>query len=157
MQQFPMEELDELYQEVILDHYRNSRNKTPLPSPDIEYDGFNPFCGDEVVLQLKLSDGAVQQAGFHGQGCSISQASASMMTDLLKGKTLEEAEALSEIFRQIMSGREPTDEELDLIGDLEALKGVRKFPVRIKCALLAWATLEDGITEYRSRHDGATT
>lgn len=151
MQQFPMEELDELYQEVILDHYRNSRNKTPLPSPDIEYDGFNPFCGDEVVLQLKLADGAVQQAGFHGQGCSISQASASMMTDLLKGKTLEEAIALSEVFRKMMSGQEPTEEELDMIGDLEALKGVCKFPVRIKCALLAWATLEDGITEYRAQ------
>ncbi len=157
MQQFPMEDLDDLYQEVILDHYRNSRNKAPLPAPDIEYDGFNPFCGDEVVLQLKLSDGAVQQAGFHGQGCSISQASASMMTDLLKGKTLEEAEALSEVFRQMMSGREPTDEELDIIGDLEALKGVRKFPVRIKCALLAWATLEDGITEYRSKQDAGSS
>ena len=151
MQQFPMEELDELYQEVILDHYRNSRNKKPLPSPDIEYDGFNPFCGDEVVLQLKLADGTVQQAGFHGQGCSISQASASMMTDLLKGKTLEEAEALSEVFRRMMSGQEPTEEELEKMGDLEALKGVCKFPVRIKCALLAWATLEDGITEYRSQ------
>ena len=151
MQQFPMEELDELYQEVILDHYRNSRNNTPLPSPDIEYDGFNPFCGDEVVLQLKLADGAVKQAGFHGQGCSISQASASMMTDLLKGKTLEEAIALSEVFRRMMSGQEPSEEELEMIGDLEALKGVCKFPVRIKCALLPWAALEDGITEYRSQ------
>ncbi len=153
MQELPMEEMDDLYQEVILDHYRNSRNKAPLASPDIEYDGFNPFCGDELVLQIRLVDGAVQDAGFHGQGCSISQASASMMTDLLKGKTLEEAQALSEAFRHMMAGNELTAEELALMGDLEALQGVRKFPVRIKCALLAWATLEDGISEYRSNKD----
>ena len=154
MQKFPIEELDELYQDVILDHYRNSRNKAKLESPDIEFDGFNPFCGDEVVLQIKLSDGAangtVGAASFHGQGCSISQASASMMTDLLKGKTLEEAVALSEMFRKMMMGTAPTDEELERMGDLEALQGVRKFPIRIKCALLAWAALEDGIQEYHS-------
>lgn len=150
MQEFPMEELDELYQDVILDHYRSSRNKAKLESPDIEFDGFNPFCGDEVVLQIKLIDSTVGAASFHGQGCSISQASASMMTDLLKGKTLEEAETLSEIFRKMMMGSVPTSEEMDRMGDLQALQGVRKFPIRIKCALLAWATLEDGIQEYRS-------
>ena len=145
-----MEELDELYQDVILDHYRNSRNKARLESPDIEFDGFNPFCGDQIVLQIKLADDSVGDASFHGQGCSISQASASMMTELLKGKTLEEAEALSQTFRKMMMGTVPTDEERGLMGDLEALQGVRKFPIRIKCALLAWAALEDGIQEYRS-------
>ena len=152
-QAFPFDEIDDLYREVILHHYRNSRNKARIEDPDIEYDGFNPFCGDEVVLQLKLQDDHdhVGNASFHGQGCSISQASASMMTDLLKGRTLEEAERLSEVFRQMMHGQEPSEEELEGMGDLEALQGVRKFPVRIKCALLAWATLEDGIQQYRQQ------
>ena len=151
MQKFPSEEIDALYGEVILDHYRNSRNKARIEEPDIEYDEYNPICGDQVVLQLKLDDGYIGNAGFHGQGCSISQASASMMTDLLKGKTLKEAEDLAETFRQMMHGSPPSPEELAEMRDLEALQGVRKFPVRIKCALLAWTALEEGIEEYRSR------
>ena len=155
MQQFPLEELDELYQEVILDHYRSSRNKDKLEGPDIEFDGFNPFCGDQIILQVKLADDRVEAASFSGQGCSISQASASMMTELLKGKTLEEAQALTDIFRKMMQGSPPTEEELVEMGALEALQGVRKFPIRIKCALLAWATLEDGIEQYNNRDKSA--
>ena len=150
MQPFPFDEIDELYRDKILDHYRNSRNKVPVTGPDIEYDEFNPICGDQVVLQLKLDDARIREAGFHGQGCSISQASASMMTDLLKGKTLEKAEALAEIFRRLMLELHPSDDELRELGESVVLEAVRKFPVRIKCALLAWTALEEGIAEYRS-------
>ena len=148
MLEFDFNELDELYRDVILDHFRKAGSRVKVEKPDIEYDEFNPICGDRVVLQLKLNDGRIGEASFHGEGCSISQASASMMTDLLRGKTLEEANELSESFRQIMLGNTPSEEGL---GDLRALQGVRKFPVRIKCALLAWTALEEGMEEYRAR------
>ena len=152
MEQFDFSELDELYREVILDHYRKPRNRQPLSDPDIECQGFNPFCGDEVVIQMKLEGrDRVLEASHQGQGCSISQASASMLTDLLKGKTLEDGEKLSQAFRELMRGADLSGEELEAMGDLEALQGVRKFPIRIKCALLAWAALDDGLAEYRSK------
>ena len=151
MQQFPFEEIDALYGNVILAHYKNSRHKVKIEEPEIEYDEFNPICGDQVVLQLKLNDSRVQKAGFQGQGCSISQASASMMTDLLEGRTLQEAEELSESFRKLMRGGAPSEDELLELGDLKSLEVVRKFPVRIKCALLAWTALEEGIGEYREK------
>jgi nitrogen fixation NifU-like protein len=148
---FPAE-LDEIYQEVILDHYRNPRNKGKLPSADLSSRGFNPFCGDEVVLEMKLNpEGKVDVSRFTGQGCSISQASASILTQLVKRKSLEEAHQLSELFRSVMQGHELTDAEAEQVGELEALQGVRKFPIRIKCALLAWATLDDAIKEYESK------
>ena len=102
-----------------------------------------------MVLQLKLNDGRIEEAGFHGQGCSISQASASIMTDSLKRKTPEEAEQLSSTFRRLMQGHALHENELTGLGNLAAFQGVRKFPVRIKCALLAWTALEEGISEYR--------
>ena len=149
---FDFSELDDLYREVILDHYRSPRNRQTLESPDIETRGFNPFCGDEVVLQLKLDDaGLIGDISQGGYGCSISLASASILSDLLRGKTLEEGEQLSGAFREMMRGDELSDEQLDAMGDLEALQGVRKFPIRIKCALLPWAALDDGVAEYRSR------
>ena len=151
MQPFPFEEIDKLYGEIILRHFRRSRSKVKLEAPDIEYDEYNPICGDRVVLQLKLENGRVGEASFHGEGCSISQASASMMTDLLKGQTLEEAEKLSATFRDMMEGGIHQQDELSALGDLIAMEGVRNFPVRIKCALLAWAALEEGIDEYRAR------
>ena len=144
------QELDELYREVILDHYRNPRNPDPVADAQIRAEGFNPFCGDQVSLQIKLnSGGTIEGVGLQGKGCSISQASASMLTELLKGKTLDEAEAASDTFRRLMHG-EPVDKaDLEALGDLEALEGVRKFPIRIKCALLSWAALEEGVEEYR--------
>ena len=149
---FDFGELDDLYREVILDHYRSPRNRRTLDAVDIETRGFNPFCGDEVILQLKLDDaGAIHEISQGGQGCSISQASASILSDLLRGKTLEEGEKLSGAFREMMRGEELSDEQLDAMGDLEALQGVRKFPIRIKCALLPWAALDDGVAEYRAR------
>ena len=152
MRSFPFDELDDVYQDVILAHYKNPRNRGTIQDPDIQYREFNPICGDEVVLQLRLKDGRITEVGSHGDGCSITQASASMMTELLKGKMLEEAERLSESFRQMMGGHSPSEDELRQLGDLEALRGVRKFPVRIKCALLAWSALEEGLEGYRASH-----
>ena len=147
--QFNFDELDELYREVILDHYRNPRNKISLASPDIEKESFNPFCGDDIVIQIKISEsGTIEEIGFQGQGCSISQSSASMLTSLVKNQTIRTAMTTSNIFTNMMQGHDPTAEELDKLGDLEVLSGFKKFPVRIKCALLAWATLEEAIEAY---------
>ena len=147
-----MADLDDLYGDSILDHCRHPRNHDRLESPDISGRAVNPFCGDEVILNLKLDpQGIIREAAFTGQGCSISQASGSMLAAILEGKTLEDAEHLSAIFRGMMQGQKPSEEELEKLGDLEALSGVRQFPIRIKCALLAWAILEDGIEHHRSQ------
>ncbi len=152
MQEIPFNQLDDLYQEVILDHYRNPRNQGAIPDPHVSSRGFNPFCGDEVVLGLNLNaDHKVESVAFQGQGCSISQASASIMTMLVKDKTLAQAEELSQLLRSLLRGKELSDDELDLIGEMEALQGVRQFPIRVKCALLPWATLDDGIADFRSK------
>ena len=146
-----LEALDELYRDIILDHYKNPRQNKTLSNPDIEHEGNNPFCGDEVSLQLKLDDGHISDVGFNGQGCSISQASGSMMADVLEGKTLEEARGVMRVFRDMMKGQGPSEEDSEKLGELEALSGVREFPIRIKCALLAWSILEDGVREYEAR------
>ena len=143
-------ELDDLYKEVILDHYRSPRNAKRLNDAEVKAHGLNPFCGDEVDMQIHLdADGVIRQVGCQGRGCSISQAAASMLTEELKGKTLEEAEAIRRLFRRMMQGETLTGEETEALGSLEILNGVRRFPVRIKCALLAFSTLEDGIMEYK--------
>ncbi len=151
MQEIHPAQLDDLYQEVILDHYRNPRNHGEIPNPHVSSRGFNPFCGDEVILSFNLdADNKVESIAFHGQGCSISLASASILTVLVKDKTLPEAEELSQLLRSLLRGKELSDDELDQLGDLEALQGVRQFPIRVKCALLPWATLDDGIADYRN-------
>jgi nitrogen fixation NifU-like protein len=144
-QPVPEPEFDSLYREIILDHYRNPRHHTPLPAPDIVAEGYNPLCGDEVELRLAFDDGRIRDVSFHGRGCSISQASGSMLTDAVAGKPVGEAERLIELFTQMVTdpGVEPAEE----LGDLEALQGVAKFPVRVKCATLAWHTLEDGLKQ----------
>ena len=139
--------LDDLYREVILDHYRNPRNKHDLEAANVELTHNNPLCGDEVTIHAVVKDGVVVDLAFEGQGCSISQASASMLTELVKGKPMTEVEALILKFRSMMAGKPPEDEE-DL-GDLVALKGVVKYPVRIKCAVLAWDTLQEGVQERK--------
>ena len=152
MQEMHPAHLDDLYQEVILDHYRNPRNHGEIPNPDVSSRGFNPFCGDEVILNMNLdADEKVESVAFHGHGCSISQASASILTILVKDKTLNEAQDLSQLLRSLLRGKELTDDELDSIGDMEALQGVRQFPIRVKCALLPWATLDDGIADYHTK------
>ena len=144
-----MEELADLYQEIILDHHRNPRNRHLLEQPDLEAKGFNPFCGDQVTLTAKLDgDGHIAAVGLDGQGCAISQASASMMSELVKGKSLAEARALAELFNGVMQGKELSAQDEEALGELAALEGVKQFPVRIKCALLGWSTLEDAIAEH---------
>lgn len=147
--------LDDLYQEIILDHYKSPRKKGLLPNPDAKAEGFNPFCGDQVVLTMEVGhDSRISQVGFEGQGCSISQASASMMSAHLEGKTIEEAAELVRTFKGIMQGEEITEEQEDELGEIAALQGVRQFPVRIKCALLGWTTLQDAIAEYNRAKSG---
>ncbi|MBM7621811.1 nitrogen fixation NifU-like protein [Bacillus tianshenii] len=136
--------LDTLYRQVIMDHYKNPRNKGKLEENGITIDMNNPTCGDRIHLTLKVEDGKVADAKFDGEGCSISMASASMMTQAVKGLEVEKALALSQIFYDMMLGKEYDDEDLDL-GDIEALQGVAKFPARIKCATLAWKAMEKGV------------
>ena len=139
--------LDEIYRDdVILDHRRNPRNPQRLDAADIVMDGVNPFCGDEIHFQIRLDhESRVSEVGFQGEGCSINQATGSMLSEAIKGMTLDEAARLSERFHLMMEGPPPSHDQTQALGDLGALAKVRDFPVRIKCALLAWSTLEDGI------------
>jgi nitrogen fixation NifU-like protein len=155
--------LEDLYREIILDHYRSPRNRGELEAPPAtRVEGFNPLCGDEIVVYLELRDGVLEDIRIGGQGCSISQSSASMMSAAVKGKSLADVEALTRAFKGMMSIHEQTldgeeGEELEgagdpdvKLGDLEALRGVVKFPVRIKCATLSWNTLLQAIEEAAS-------
>jgi len=160
--------LEDLYREIILDHYRNPRNRGELPSPPARrVEGFNPLCGDEIVIYLDISgDGRVEDLRISGQGCSISQSSASMMSSAVKGKTIDEVRALIRAFKAMMSiheqrldtdgsdGSGSGDDDAEAadapgvkLGDLEALQGVVKFPVRIKCATLSLNTLQQGLDD----------
>lgn len=139
-------ELDELYREIILDHYRNPRNCGSLDQPSATSEGDNPLCGDEVKVDLNIRDGRVSDVRFEAKGCSISQASASMMTEAVKGLSLEEVDSLFETFKGMMYSSDEVD--VEALGDLEALQGVRKFPVRVKCATLAWNTLQEALEEF---------
>ena len=141
-------ELDELYREIILDHYRSPRNRGALTVPSVSRDGFNPLCGDDIRLDLSIGDDTIEDVRFQGRGCSISQSSASMMTEAIKGKTMAQAQELMALFTAMMQGADNVD--LEALGDLEALVGVRKFPVRVKCATLVWHTLEEALKEYRA-------
>jgi len=136
--------LDTLYRQVIMDHYKNPRNRGELEGDSLTINMNNPTCGDRIQLQMKVEDGKIADAKFVGEGCSISLSSASMMTQAVKGKTVEEALALSDIFSNIMQGKDYDEDQFDL-GDIEALQGVCKFPARIKCATLAWKAMEKGL------------
>jgi nitrogen fixation NifU-like protein len=137
--------LEELYKEVILDHYRSPRNKGRVDPHDVALERNNPLCGDEIELFLRFDGGNVEDIGFEGKGCSISQASASMMTEKVKGMDAKEATALAETIKAMMAGE--TEGDPDELEDLVSLKGVVKYPVRIKCALLGWNTLLEGLEE----------
>ena len=156
-----MASLDDLYKEIILDHYRSPRNQGELEPPAHRCEGFNPLCGDEVIVFVSLINKKIEEIKIGGQGCSISQASASMMTEIIKGKSVSEAEEIIHDFKEMMdiyeselSGKETdgTSSSIDL-GDLEALQGVVKYPVRIKCATLAWNTLTQSINEIQNIDD----
>lgn len=150
--------LEDLYREIILDHYRTPRNRGELPTPPaLMAEGFNPLCGDEIKVFLQVEDGIVQDIRISGQGCSISQSSASMMSQAVKGKPVDQARAVIRTFKTMMSSHEhelegdadtadAAEAEVKL-GDLEALRGVVKFPVRIKCATLAWNTLTQAMDD----------
>ncbi len=144
--------LEALYRDIILDHYRSPRGVEPLASADVCSRGSNPSCGDELQVQLKIDDGKISQASISARGCAISVASSSMLTEVIEGMTLDEAVEFGENIRNMMHGKE-IPEDFDL-GDIDALKGVRKFPVRVKCAMLAWVATLEAIRKYR---DGEAT
>ncbi|MEX0763371.1 MAG: SUF system NifU family Fe-S cluster assembly protein [Dehalococcoidia bacterium] len=144
-------ELNELYEQIILDHYRNPRNTDLLESPEADVEANNPFCGDEVRIQLLTDGGRVTSVSVSGRGCAISQSSASLLSSIMQGKTLAELQETVERMRHLMKGEELPDEDLESLGDLEALGGVRKFPVRVKCALLASSALEDALEELERK------
>ena len=135
--------LEELYKEVILDHYKNPRNKRDVPDAPLSCHRNNPLCGDEITVYADLSDGLVTDVAFQGQGCSISMSSASMMTEAVTGKPAAEALAMAAEFRSMMAGE--ADPSEDDFGELVALKGVVKYPIRVKCAVLAWDVLQEAL------------
>ena len=162
--------LEDLYREIILDHYRTPRNRGELPAPPATVaQGHNPLCGDEITVYLQVDDDVVTDVKVGGQGCSISQSSASMMSQAVKGKSVDDARALTRAFKALMSIHEsrldgegdgsgtdtPVPDPEIKLGDLEALQGVVKFPVRIKCATLAWNTLQQGLDEIGDGAAGA--
>lgn len=144
-----MSDLTDLYQEVILDHNRRPRNFGPLPGSNRAAKGDNPLCGDVVRLQVRVEDDAIEDVSFEGQGCAISTASASLMTEAVKGKTVAEAEVLFDRIHQLLTGKlDPGDEEaVEALGKLQVLSGVREYPMRVKCATLAWHTLHTALTD----------
>jgi nitrogen fixation NifU-like protein len=144
----PEPQLDDLYRELILDHYRNPRNRRSLDDPKVVGEGYNPLCGDEIEVQVRLDGGVISDIGFGGRGCSISQASGSMMTEAVKGKSLEDVRSLIAAFTRMMT--DPDFAPPAELGDLEALQGVAKYPVRVKCATLAWRALEEGLNQRGS-------
>jgi nitrogen fixation protein NifU and related proteins len=136
--------LDEIYKEVILDHYKNPRNKREMPDAPLTCSKNNPLCGDEITVYVNAEDGKVLEVSFVGQGCSISQSSASMMTEAVSGKTVDQVEALAADVRSMLAGELEPDEAT--FGELVALKGVVKYPIRVKCAVLAWDVLQEALS-----------
>lgn len=134
-----MNELQDLYQEILLDHYKRPRNFGPLAASDGDAEGHNPLCGDRVEVHVKLDGDRLTDVRFEGSGCAISTASASMMTEAVRGKSRQETAALYERFHELVTGAAPADDER--LGELASLGGVREFPMRVKCATLAWHTL----------------
>lgn len=151
--------MDDLYKEIILDHYRNPRNHGAVECPDVATRGRNPLCGDELELSLRFEDGKVVEVMTKGRGCSISQASASMMTERVKGMSVAEVQQLIATFKEMMlEDKDLSEEEYDELGDLEALEGVKNYPVRLKCALLAWNTLLEALElEAKSKQQTANS
>ena len=142
-----MSELSELYQQVILDHNKKPRNFRKLENANHTADGYNPLCGDQLTIYLDLEDGFVKEVGFEGSGCAISKASASMMTQAVKGKSKEQAENLFQEFHSMVTGDLNEEIEENSLGNLKIFAGVREFPVRVKCATLPWHTLHAALNK----------
>ena len=147
------DDLRELYQEVIFDHNRNPRNFHVMDNADRQVDGFNPLCGDKLTLFLKLDGDTITDASFQGSGCAISTASVSLMTEIIKGKTQAQAEALFTTFHEMTTGKD-AHINLEAVGKLAVLAGVREFPARVKCATLAWHTLDAAL---KNQHEAVST
>jgi nitrogen fixation NifU-like protein len=137
------DKLDDMYRDIIMEHYRFPRGSKNIQDPDMVNEGKNPACGDEIEIRVKMHDDKVENVLVHCAGCAISVASGSMLAEIVKGKSISEVKKIAGVVRALLKGEEISD-DIDL-GDLEALKGVKKFPVRIKCALLSWTTLVDAI------------
>ena len=144
-----MPDLRELYQQVVLDHNRSPRNSRPLPDANRTAEGVNPLCGDEITVRLRLEGDVIEDIAFQGTGCAISQASASLMTAAVKGKTKEEAEGLFHAFHAMVTAGAGSSPDTSQLGKLAALGGVRRFPARVKCANLAWHTLHAALHEEK--------
>lgn len=145
-----MEISDELYREVILDHYKSPRHHGKIPNAPIVQPGANPLCGDELELSLDIQDGLIKDVKFTGHGCSISQASASMMTEAIIDKKISDVQKLVSDFKGMMLENKPADEMPEPLEDAKSLEGVKKYPVRIKCAVLAWNTLLEALKKIKN-------
>ena len=137
---------DDLYQEIIMDHNRSPRNYGSMDNPTVELEGFNPLCGDQIKVFVLLDEDKIVDIVFDGIGCAISKSSASIMTVELKGKTISDAQSIFDAFRLMITGKDLDDDSLDLLGDVEVLGGISKYPARIKCASLAWHTVNSALT-----------
>jgi|TARA_B100000446_G_scaffold161082_1_gene160336 nitrogen fixation NifU-like protein len=141
-----MYDLEDLYQEVVMDHNRRPRNFKKLENAQRTAEGFNPLCGDQISLYVNVDDdGVIEDIGFEGAGCAISKATASMMTEAIKGKNVDKAEEIFEAFRHMLTRKPEEEYDYELLGDLEILQGVSQFPTRIKCATLSWHTLNSAL------------
>lgn len=145
---------DELYREVITDHSRDPHNKGRIDPADFVKHDHNPLCGDEIEVSGRIEDGRLADIAFEGRGCSISMSAASMMTDVMKGQDLARANAIIDSFKAFMMGKGDPEIPIEELGDLEALQGVKKYPVRIKCALIGWNTLLQGLNDYQKTRAG---
>lgn len=146
-----LEHLNELYESIIMDHYRNPRHTDLIDSPDVDVEANNPFCGDEIHIQLGIDDDELARVSVSGRGCAISQSSASLLSELINGKSREEAHHLVSLIRRMMKGEDLSEEEQDELGDAVALEGVKRFPVRVKCALLSWVALDDSLEDFEKK------
>ncbi len=147
--------LDDLYRDIVMDHYKSPRGKKGIQNADIVNEGKNPVCGDEIEVSMTVNDGRVDDISVQCMGCAISIASGSMLAETIKGKSIDEVMKIARAVKAVLKGEEPHD-EIDL-GDLEALEGVKKFPVRIKCALLSWSTMIEGLEAWENRKQAAVT
>jgi nitrogen fixation NifU-like protein len=145
-----MSNVNELYQEIILDHNKNPRNFHKIENPTCSQEAFNPLCGDHIHLYLKLEDGVIKDISFEGSGCAISKSSASLMTSVLKGKTVAEADALFDKFHKLVTSTMDEEQESEALGKLAVFAGVREFPVRVKCASLAWHALRAALNNEQN-------
>lgn len=158
MSNMPQPKLDDLYQEVILDHNKRPRNFEKLADANAQAHGHNPLCGDDYEVYLVTdSSGTIQKVRFQGQGCAISKASASMMTTMVEGKSRKEAEKLKDQFIHLITEEAVTSSDREAVGRLKIFEGVKQFPVRVKCATLAWRTLEEALKDQSQRKEEVST